>query len=79
MFIFSKIKTYIIGALALAIPIIYVMGKVVGANKEKNKILKDDLQASKKKTNFYKAISEHEEDTITDRKSLTERLRGNGL
>ena len=79
MFIFSKIKTYIIGALALAIPIIYVMGKVVGANKEKNKILKDDLQASKKKTNFYKAISEHEEDTITDRKSLTDRLRGNGL
>ena len=79
MFIFGKIKTYIIGALALAIPIIYVMGKVVGANKEKNKILKDDLQASKKKTNFYKAISEHEEDTITDRKSLTERLRGNGL
>ena len=79
MFIFSKIKTYIIGALALAIPIIYVMGKVVGANKEKNKILKDDLQASKKKTNFYKAISEHEEDTITDRPSLIKRLRGNGL
>ena len=52
MFIFSKIKTYIIGALALAIPIIYVMGKVVGANKEKNKILKDDLQASKKKTDL---------------------------
>lgn len=79
MFIFSKIKTYIIGALALAIPIIYLMGKVVGANKEKNKILKDDLQASKKKTNFYKALSEHEEDNITDRKSLTDRLRGNGL
>ena len=79
MFIFSKIKTYIIGALALAIPIIYVMGKVVGANKEKNKILKDDLQASKKKTNFYKAISEHEEDNITDRNGLTDRLRGNGL
>ena len=79
MFIFSKIKTYIIGALALAIPIIYVMGKVVGANKEKNKILKDDLQASKKKANFYKALSEHEEDNITDRKSLTDRLRGNGL
>ena len=79
MFIFSKIKTYIIGALALAIPIIYVMGKVVGANKEKNKILKDDLQASKKKTNFYKAISEHEEDNITDRPRLIKRLRGNGL
>jgi hypothetical protein len=79
VFIFGKIKTYIIGALALAIPVIYVMGKVVGANKEKNKILKDDLQASKKKTNFYKAISEHEEDNITDRPSLIKRLRGNGL
>jgi|TARA_R110000796_G_scaffold86937_2_gene187927 hypothetical protein len=79
VFVFGKIKTYIIGALALALPIIYVMGQVMGRSKEKNKVLKDDLQAQKKTTDFYKAMAEHENDNITDRKSLTERLRGNGL
>lgn len=79
MFIFGKIKSYIIGALALALPIIFVMGKVKGAAKEKNKVLKDDLQAQKKTSDFYKAMAEHEDQNLTDDKSLTERLRGNGL
>jgi len=79
VFIFGKIKTYIIGALALAIPIIYVMGKVMGASKEKNKVIKDELQASEKAKNFYKAMSENETDNLTDRKSVTDRLRSNGL
>lgn len=79
MFIFGKIKTYIIATLALALPIIYVMGLVKGRAKEKNKVLQDDLQAQKKTTNFYKKMAEHETDTLTDRKSLTDRLRGNGL
>lgn len=79
MFIFGKIKTYIIAALAMAIPIIYIMGRVTGASKEKNKVLQDDLQAAKKNTDFYKAMAEHEEDNITDRNGLTDRLRGNGL
>ena len=77
--IFGKIKSYIIMALAMALPIIYVVGKVKGAAKEKNKVLKDDLQAQEKSTDFYKAMAEHESDSITDSKSLTERLRGNGL
>ena len=79
MFLFGKIKTYIIGALALALPIIYAMGKVMGAAKEKNKVIKDELEASEKATDFYKAMAENEEDAITDRKYLTDRLRGNGL
>jgi hypothetical protein len=79
VFLFGKIKSYIIGALALALPIIYAMGKVMGAAKEKNKIIKDELEASEKATDFYKAMAENEEDAITDRKSLTDRLRGNGL
>ena len=79
MFIFGKIKTYIIAALAMALPIIYVMGKVMGAAKEKNKVIKDELQASEKANDFYKAMAENEEDAITDRPSLIKRLRGNGL
>lgn len=79
MFIFGKIKTYIIAALAMAIPIIYVMGKVIGASKEKNKVIKDELQASEKAGDFYKAMAENETDNLTDRKSVTDRLRSNGL
>tara|TARA_R100000935_G_scaffold51050_1_gene77313 strand:- start:186 stop:422 length:237 start_codon:yes stop_codon:yes gene_type:complete len=78
MFVFAKIKTYIIATLALALPIIYVMGQFKGRAKEKTKVLKDDLQAQKKTTNFYKAMAEHEDDALTDRKSIIERLR-NGL
>ena len=79
MFIFSKIKTYIIGSLLFAVPIIYMMGTSVGKNKEKNKVLKDDLDASKKTSDFYKAMAEDEEDFGSDRKSVTDRLRRDGL
>ena len=79
MFVFGKIKTYIIAALALALPIIYVMGRVKGRAAEKTIVLKDDLQAQKKSTNFYKKMSEHEDDALTDRKSIADRLRSNGL
>ena len=79
MFIFSKIKTYIIAALALAVPIIYVFGRIKGRAKEKTKVLEDELQAEQKASAFYKKMSEHETDTLTDRKSVTDRLRKNGL
>lgn len=79
MFLFGKIKTYIITTLALALPIIYVMGKVTGASREKNKVLKDDLQAQKKTSDFYKAMAEHENTTPNDRRGLIERLRRDGL
>lgn len=79
MFIFGKIKTYIIGALALALPILYIMGRVRGAATEQNKVLKDDLQAQKKTTTFYKKMAAHETDDIDDRADLTDRLRGRGL
>ena len=79
MFVFGKIKTYIIATLALALPIIYMMGKVKGRAKEQNKVLKDELEAQNKASDFYKAMAEHETDTLTDRKSVTDRLRSNGL
>jgi len=79
MFIFGKIKDYIIATLALAIPIIYVFGRIKGSANEKNKVLKDDLETSKKTSDFYKKMAEHEDDNLTDRKSVTDRLRSNGL
>ena len=79
MFIFGKIKTYIIATLALALPILYVVGQITGRAKEKNKVLKDELEAQNKASDFYKNMAEHETDTLTDRKSITDRLRSNGL
>lgn len=79
MFIFGKIKTYIIATLALALPILYVVGQITGRAKEKNKVLKDELEAQNKASDFYKNMAEHETDTLTDRKSVTDRLRENGL
>ena len=79
MFVFGKIKSYIIGALALALPIIYVMGQVKGRAKEKTKVLEDELEAQTNASDFYKNMAEHEDDNLTDRKSVTDRLRDNGL
>jgi hypothetical protein len=79
VFIFGKIKTYIIATLALALPILYVVGQITGRAKEKNKVLKDELEAQNKASDFYKNMAEHETDTLTDRKSVTDRLRENGL
>ena len=79
MFILGKIKTYIIATLALALPILYVVGQITGRAKEKNKVLKDELEAQTKASDFYKNMAEHETDTLTDRKSVTDRLRSNGL
>ena len=79
MFVFGKIKSYIIGALALALPIIYIMGQFKGRAKEKTKVLEDELEAQTQASDFYKNMAEHEDDNLTDRKSVTDRLRNNGL
>jgi hypothetical protein len=79
MFIFGNIKMYIIATLALALPIIYVFGQVKGRAKEKNKVLTDELEARQRQYDFYKTMADNETDNLTDRKSITDRLRSNGL
>jgi hypothetical protein len=79
MFLIGKLKTYLLGALAIAMPIIYMIGKVKGAAVEKTKVLEDELQAQHKATDFYKAMADNETHNITDRRSLVERLRNDGL
>ena len=79
MFIFGKIKMYIIATLALSLPIIYVFGQVKGRAKENNKVLTDELEARQRQYDFYKTMADNETDNLTDRKSITDRLRSNGL
>ena len=80
MFIFSKIKLYIIAALGLLLPILYVLGRKDGKTLEKGKVIADELQAQKKATDFYKAMSEHDKTHIpTNSGELSDRLRKHGL
>jgi hypothetical protein len=55
------------------------MGQVKGRAKEKIKVLEDELEAQTQASDFYKNMAEHEDDNLTDRKSVTDRLRDNGL
>ena len=75
----SKIKLYIIIALSVLMPIIHLVGRRKGRAAEQNKIIRDELDAEKKASNFYKSMAEHEDITTDSRSSLTDRLRGNGL
>ena len=79
MFIVGKIKTYIIGGLALLLPILYVLGRKDGKTVEKSKVLADELQAQRTASDFYKAMAEHEDFNPTGPDDLTDRLRRNGL
>ena len=78
--IVGKIKTYIIAALAVLLPILYVLGRKDGKKIDKKKVLADELQAQQKASDFYKAMAEHEEDTsVNSRDGLVKRLRRDGL
>lgn len=78
--IFGRVKSMLIAALAIALPILYVLGRIKGKEAEKNKVLKDELQAADQANTFYKAMAEHEQDgSIADRDGLVKRLRKDGL
>lgn len=78
--IFGRVKDMIIGTLVLALPILYVIGRIKGKEAEKNKVLEDELEAADQANRFYKAMAEHEEDgSIADRDGLVKRLRKDGL
>lgn len=79
MFIFGKIKTLIIAALAITLPLLYVMGRMKGSSAEKKKILEDEVEATNKSKEFYKKMNEHEDDFFVDRASVSKRLRKSGL
>lgn len=78
--LWGKIKTYLIMALSLALPLFYLFGKRSGRTELERDVLKDEIDAAQKVSKFYKAMAEHEQDDpVTDRSSLLERLRRDGL
>lgn len=82
-FITGKIKTAIIVAFSVALPVIYVLGRLGGGRRVKNAVLKDELQAAQKRSDFYKAMQDHETqiqaDAPRNRDELVERMRKTGL
>lgn len=78
--IFGRVKDLIIATLAIALPILYIIGRIKGKEAEKNKVLQDELQAADQANRFYKAMAEHENDgSVADRDGLVKRLRKDGL
>lgn len=78
--IFGRVKDMLIAGLLVALPILYAFGRIKGKEAEKNKVLRDELEAADKANRFYKAMAEHEEDgSIADRDGLVKRLRSDGL
>ena len=77
--IFGKIKDFIIAALALALPVIYVVARMRGKAAYEKQQLEDEVKTSKKVQDFYKNMANDETDNLTDRSSVTDRLRKNGL
>jgi hypothetical protein len=82
----SKVKTWAIAALSLALPIVYVFGRLIGKNKgwaeAESERLKNANKKSRQVADFYKEMAEDEqivEGNLHKRDNLTERLRDKGL
>jgi len=78
--IFGRVKDLILAGFAIALPILYIIGRTQGKAAEKNKILKDELKTKEKVSKFYKKMAEHEDDPSTnDKRNFSKRLRDKGL
>lgn len=76
----SRLKSYVIGVLLLALPFIYLLGTLLGRKSAQTDRVIDANNAVNKTAEFYKRIAEHEADfSITTRGDLVERLRKDGL
>jgi hypothetical protein len=86
-FIWSKIKAglaFILwGALAVILPILYILGRKDGAAKEQAQKAEEAVKAEKERAEFYKEMGEEKDEIVrnkpTDKHDLVNRLRDNGL
>jgi hypothetical protein len=77
---FGRIKSYIIGVLLLALPVIYLLGTLLGRKTAQTDRVVDANHAANETAEFYKRMAEHEADfSIATRGDLVERLRKDGL
>lgn len=83
----GRIKSWAIVALTAALPIIYLIGQLVGKKTARtaaeNDRLRDINETNEEIANFYRKMAEHEEDnthgSLHNRDNLIKRMRDNGL
>jgi hypothetical protein len=82
-FLTGKLKTYIIGALAVLLPILYVLGRRDQKQIQKSEALEDALETERDRADFYRSMEQHSHEiegaSPTSRDDVVKRLRGNGL
>jgi hypothetical protein len=84
--VFGKIKAWIIAGLAAALPIVYVVGRLIGRAKGRaaaeNERTEDANKSAKEVADFYREMANDEEITngnLNDRDRVSQRLRDKGL
>jgi hypothetical protein len=82
-FLTGKLKTYIIGGLALLLPVLYVMGRRDQKQIQRADALEDALEVEADRADFYRSMEQHNHDsegsTPSSRDDIVKRLRGTGL
>jgi hypothetical protein len=82
-FLTGKLKTYIIGSLAVLLPIIYVLGRRDQKHIQRSDALEDALELEADRAEFYKSMEQHKHDAqagkTSSRDDIVKRLRGTGL
>jgi len=79
-FISGKIKTWAIAAAAVALPLLYVLGRKDGRKASQVQQLKDAAETNYDRAEFYKKMADYPDDNARfTRHDLVERLRTKGL
>jgi hypothetical protein len=81
--IWGKIKIILAGAVAMLLPILYLLGRRDGTKLEKGKAVEAALKAEHEKANFYKEMeqktNEIQNNAPRTRDDLSKRVREHGL
>lgn len=82
-FITGKLKTIVIAALAVLLPILYILGRRDQKAVDHGKLLEDALDTEKDRADFYRDMEKHnheiEDNRPSSRDDIIKRLRNNGF
>jgi hypothetical protein len=81
--IWGKVKIILAGAVAMLLPILYILGRRDGSKLEKGKALEEAVNTEHERADFYKEMeqesNEIESNAPRNRDDLSKRLREHGL
>ena len=79
----GKLKTFVIGALTILLPVIYFLGRRDQKQIQKSEALEDAFETESDRADFYRSMEQHSHEiegaSPTSRDDIVKRLRGNGL